>query len=169
VIRGKVRNVKAITNILYVMARSSKLYKPWTNPDNKEFMNRCSEILVAEPALTAVMASRNLWNYYMIQHKDEKLFDKLSKVLVANSDLITGVDVSNALNCFAETKYVNLPVLETLIKVSIRNIESYNLFTLGNILLSLAKLDIRNNTVFAIAKTHILRMRDYLERPETTD
>lgn len=118
--------------------------------------------MLLEPVITPSLASRNLWNYSVIGHKDEKLFEKLSKVLIANPDMLQGVDVSNALTCYAESGYMNFQVLESLIKVCIRDLENYSFFTLGNILLNFARMDIRNPTLFSVAKAHILRVRDRL-------
>jgi len=41
--------------------------------------------------------------------------------------------------------------------------------TLGTVLHSYAKLDIRNKTLFSIAKAHLLRLRGQMENPSTTD
>lgn len=41
--------------------------------------------------------------------------------------------------------------------------------TLGTVLHSYAKLDIRNKTLFSIAKAHLLRLRGQMENPTTTD
>lgn len=133
------------------------------------FLTQCSKLLFAEPALTVVQASRTLWAYYILRHKDEKLMDKLSRILSDNSEMVTGIDVANALQCFAEHKYVNYVALEALIKISIRQMQDYDMHTLGTIMHSIAKLDIRNATLFSITKAHLLRYRGQLENPETTD
>ena len=78
---------------------------------------------MAEQALTVVQASRTLWSFYVLQHKDEKVMEKMSNILIANKDTITGIDVANALQCFAEHQYVNFPVLEALIKITIRQMD----------------------------------------------
>ena len=169
VIRGEIKQAKSVTNLLYAVAKSSRIYKPWLDPANKELMSVCSSLLLQEPVIAPSIASRNLWNYSVIGHKDEKLFDKLSGVLIDNRDLLQGIDVSNALTCYADSGYLNAFVMESLIKVTIRDLENYSFFTLGNILLSFAKLDIRNPTLFAVARAHILRVRDRLENPGSTE
>ena len=58
---------------------------------------------------------------------------------------------------FAFFKHVNYECMESLIKVTIQNSETYKMQTLAVIANSLAELDIKNKTVFTIIKTTILR------------
>ena len=71
--------------------------------------------------------------------------------------MLSETDVANSLNAFAEFNHVNYPVLESLIKVTIKNCDTYNHQSLAVIVNALSKLEIRNMTVFNIVKTLLLR------------
>jgi hypothetical protein len=46
-----------------------------------------------------------LWNLYALDHYDERLYDKLGKVLMENYDKLSDIDVANALRAFSHFKH----------------------------------------------------------------
>jgi hypothetical protein len=119
-------------------------------------MNRVSEILLSEPAIPIEQAGRNLWNMYALEHYDERLYDKLGKVLVQNYDKLGEIDVANAFRAFAHYKHTHTEqaaeTLESLVRTTIRNLSGWKVQSIAVVCNSLAELDITNPTVYTIVK-----------------
>ena len=153
-IRAKNPNAASITNLLYLLAKFN--FEP-----KEEFMKKCTDLLKAEPALTVGFASRNLWNLYALNYYDKKLFDKFGSIIVKDFKDMREVDVANALCAFAHFKHMDTEIaaetLESLIKISIRNIMNYKTQSIAVITNALADLEVKNTTIFSIVKSELLR------------
>jgi hypothetical protein len=97
--------------------------------------------------------------FYLISFNkhDKELFDKFGAIIVSQDKHINELDAANILRSLAHFKDVNYKILETIIKVVIKEAESYNVRTLADIAGSLAALDIKNTTVFEIIKVIVTK------------
>ena len=81
-----ITNVEMITQILFVMARyrytpGEASSKHENNPD-KLFLDKISEVVMAEPKIRLQTSVRMLWNLYALDYNNKDLVKKLSEAVV---------------------------------------------------------------------------------------
>ncbi|CDW89579.1 UNKNOWN [Stylonychia lemnae] len=167
ILTDKMRGANIITNALYVMAKGKYLLEDNKLAKDKKdvLMSKCASLLKNQVALPIKIACRNLWNFAALKYYDKELFDQFSQIIIKNQSNLTETDVANSMNSFAEVKHEHYPALESLIRITIRDCETYNHQSLAVILNALAKLEIKNMTIFNIVRALLLRQA----HPESTN
>jgi hypothetical protein len=144
---SKTVNVQTITNLLYILGKFQ--YSPNATQRAGEpnaFMQRCASIIKSEVTLSSEIACRNLWNFYAVNYYDPELFDIFGKVIVKNHEILSEIDVANAFRAFAHFKHTGTPqaeaTLESLVRRSIRDLQSWRMQTIAQVSNSLAELEV---------------------------
>ena len=117
--------------------------------------------MVKEPQLSYVIACKNLWNLYALDHFNKVAMDCFTQVILSTKpELIKPIDVASALRSYAHFQHLNYDCIEVLLKISINRATDFNMQTLAVTVNSLAELDITNPTLLQITKQILLSRID---------
>ena len=95
--RGVFKNQNQLTNALYCLAKLR--YK---NKYGNGYIDAAMEQLVKEPKLSYVVASKNLWNLYALDHFNKVAVDCFTRVIVdTKPELIKPIDIASAMRAYA--------------------------------------------------------------------
>ena len=114
-----------------------------------------------EPGLNSYLATRNLWNIYMLNYNYEQALERFSQVIrETEPDKLSELDIADALRALAHFQHMDYDCLEVLLKQSIKRADKFKLQTLAVVLNAYAELEIVNPTLLTIAKQTILARID---------
>ncbi len=151
---NKIPDPLHLTNALWVLAKSK--FKTTSNA----YIDSAIMQLTKDPELKVVLACRNLWNLYALNHRSEHGLKIFSEIILRDSKFLNEMDIANSVRAFAHFQYMNYDCLEVLLKLSIRTGNDMKFHSLGVILNSFAELDITNPTLLNITKEIILAGSD---------
>ena len=146
------KNQNQLMNALYCLAKLR--YK---NQYGNGYIDEAMEQLVKEPKLSYVVASKNLWNLYALDHFNKVAVDCFTRVIVdTKPELIKPIDIASAMRAYAHFQHLDYDCMEMLLKIAISRTREFNLQTLAVTLNSFAELDITNETLLQISKQYLL-------------